>query len=52
MLVFVAAAGKPLNGINAQDAFDAADFTAPLLKDAASAEDFSMQLAYLKLTTK
>ena len=49
MLVFVAAASRPLNGINGQDAFDAVDFDAPLLKDAASADDFSMQLAYVKL---
>lgn len=52
MLVFVAASGKPLNGINGQDAFDTADFANPLLKDASSADDFSMQVAYLKLKAK
>ena len=49
MMVFVAAASKPLNGINGQDAFDSADFTAPLLKDSSGADDFSMEVSYLKL---
>jgi len=52
MLVFVAAASKPLNDLNAQDAFDANDFTDPLMKAAASADDFSTQVAYFKLKSK
>ena len=52
MMVFVAAASKPLNGINGQDAFDSADFTAPLIKDSSGADDFSMDVAYLKLKPK
>ena len=49
VLIFAAASTKPLNGINAQDAYDAGDFVKALLQDSAASGDFSSSVGYVKL---
>ena len=49
VMIFAVASSKPLNAINAQDAFDPADFVKALVPDAASSSDFASGLAYVKL---
>ena len=49
VMVFAVASTKPLNAINAKDAFDPDDFVKALLPDAASSADFASGLAYVKL---
>jgi serine/threonine protein kinase len=49
MMIFAVAASKPLLTLNDQDAYETDAFVPPLLKAAASAEDFAAQSAYVTL---
>jgi serine/threonine protein kinase len=50
MLVFAVASPKPLLTINAQDAFDAADFIGPFLQEIGSARDVATAVDFVRLT--